>query len=95
MIITTLVENLSVSNEYTNKHGLSFHIKTKNHNILFDLGPDNSFLENAKKLNIDISDVDIAIISHGHSDHGGGLESFLKNNNKAKVYINKNAFGLY
>lgn len=95
MIITTLVENLSVSNGYKSKHGLSFHIKTKNHNILFDLGPDNSFLENAKKLNIDVSDVDIAIISHGHSDHGGGLESFLKNNNKAKVYINKNAFGLY
>lgn len=92
MIVTTLVENTTLSREYKIKHGLSLHIKTDNHNILFDLGPDDTFIQNARKLNIDISDVDIVIISHGHNDHGGGLEAFLKENIKAKIYINKDAF---
>ena len=82
MRITTLVENTKISDEYENKHGLSFHIETEKHNILFDLGPKNTFLTNAKKLNINLEEVDIVVISHGHNDHGGGLEEFLKINNK-------------
>lgn len=95
MIITTLVANTTLSKEYKNKHGLSFHIKTKNHNILFDIGPDDTFIRNADKLNIDISDVDIVVISHGHKDHGGGLSTFLNHNKKSKIYIHKNAFDPY
>ncbi len=95
MIITALVENSTLSKDYKNKHGLCLHIKTKSHNILFDLGPDDTFIKNAKKLNINIEDVDIVVISHGHKDHGGGLEAFLNHNSKAKIYINENAFGLY
>ncbi len=95
MRITTLVENTKISAEYENKHGLSFHIETEKHNILFDLGPKNTFLTNAKKLNINLEEVDIVVISHGHNDHGGGLEEFLKINNKAKVYIHKDAFNEY
>nr|WP_224390609.1 MBL fold metallo-hydrolase [Clostridium perfringens] len=93
--ITTLVENTKISDEYENKHGLSFHIETEKHNILFDLGPKNTFLTNSKKLNINLEEVDIVVISHGHNDHGGGLEEFLKINNKAKVYIHKDAFNEY
>lgn len=95
MRITTLVENTKISDEYENKHGLSFHIETEKHNILFDLGPKNTFLTNAKKLNINLEEVDIVVISHGHNDHGGGLEEFLKINHKAKVYIHKDAFNEY
>lgn len=95
MIISTLLENTAISSNYKTKHGLSLHIQTNEHKILFDLGPDDTFIENAKKLNIDIAEVDIVIISHGHRDHGGGLESFLKENSKAKIYINKNAFEPY
>ncbi|MDK0709677.1 MBL fold metallo-hydrolase [Clostridium perfringens] len=93
--ITTLVENTKISDEYENKHGLSFHIETEKHNILFDLGPKNTFLTNAKKLNVNLEEVDIVVISHGHNDHGGGLEEFLKINHKAKVYIHKDAFNEY
>lgn len=95
MRITTLVENTKISDEYENKHGLSFHIATEKHNILFDLGPKNTFLTNSKKLNVNLEEVDIVVISHGHNDHGGGLEEFLKINNKAKVYIHKDAFNEY
>ncbi|MCR1950809.1 MBL fold metallo-hydrolase [Clostridium sp. DSM 100503] len=95
MVITTLVENTSVSKEFKCKHGLSLYIKTDKHNILFDLGSNGLFIENAIKLNIDISDVDIVIISHGHKDHGGALKLFLQHNSKAKIYIHKDAFNKY
>jgi 7,8-dihydropterin-6-yl-methyl-4-(beta-D-ribofuranosyl)aminobenzene 5'-phosphate synthase len=95
LIITTLIENTTLSREYKKKHGLCLHIKTKEHSILFDLGPDDTFIENAIKLNISISNVDIVVISHGHKDHGGGLEEFLNHNTKAKIYINENAFDSY
>lgn len=52
-------------------------------------------IKNAEKLNISIKDVNIVIISHGHKDHGGGMEAFLKQNNKAKIYISKYAFDNY
>lgn len=92
MKIVVLLENRAISKEYINKHGLSLYIETKNHKILFDTGPDSSFSKNASNLGVELKDVDIAVISHGHYDHGGGLETFLKLNNKAKVYLGNGAF---
>lgn len=95
MEVTALLENKALSSQYDSKHGLCIHVKTEKHNILFDVGPNNLFIKNAIKLNIDISEVDIVVISHGHKDHGGGLKEFLKVNDKAKIYIHKNAFDKY
>ncbi|MFV0499655.1 MAG: MBL fold metallo-hydrolase [Bacilli bacterium] len=94
MKITALVENISNS-ELKQKHGLSFYIDTDKHKILFDLGSDNTVFENARIKNIDLTKVDIVIISHGHKDHGGALEEFLRINTKAKVYIQETAFESY
>lgn len=95
MKIYTLMENTAVSEEFRSSHGLSFYIETKNHKILFDMGPDGGFLENAEKLGVDISKVDLAILSHGHYDHGGGLFAFLEANRKAEVHIQKRALGAF
>lgn len=92
MLVKALVENTCVSPEYRAKHGLSLYIETPGHKILFDLGPNDSFLRNAQKMNVDIGAVDTVIISHGHSDHGGALKLFLERNKKAKIYIRENAF---
>ena len=92
MIIKTLVENTSCSQDYKSQHGLSLYIETNYHTILFDMGADNLFLENAVKMGADISKVDIAVISHGHYDHGGGLRTFLRENTNAKIYLHKKAF---
>ncbi len=47
MKIKMLVENTRVHPKYKSKHGLSIFIETQNHKILFDLGPNDLFLDNA------------------------------------------------
>ncbi|MCL1803651.1 MAG: MBL fold metallo-hydrolase [Eubacteriaceae bacterium] len=92
MKITILVENTSKNKNLKPKHGLSIYVETDSHKLLFDIGPDSTIFDNAKKLGINISEVGTAIISHGHRDHGGALPEFLKANAHAKVYMRKNAF---
>jgi 7,8-dihydropterin-6-yl-methyl-4-(beta-D-ribofuranosyl)aminobenzene 5'-phosphate synthase len=95
MIIKVLVENTSSDKNLGTEHALSIYIETSNHRLLFDTGGSPLFIENARKLNVDLSKVDTTVISHGHHDHGGGIESFLKINSKSKIYLNENAFGHY
>lgn len=95
MIIKTLVENTSLSDNLDSEHGLSLYIEVNAQKILFDVGASNLFIRNARKMNVDISDVDYLIISHGHYDHGGGLKAFLKENTKAKVFLHPLAFEKY
>jgi len=59
------------------------------------MGPNDDYLENAAKLGVDLTQVDIAILSHGHYDHGGGLKAFCQLNDHAKIYVRENAFGDY
>lgn len=92
MKITALIENTSCMPGIGCEHGLSLFIETKSHKILFDMGQTDLFMKNADKLGVDLTTVDIAVLSHGHYDHGGGLETFLKINNSAPVYLNRCAF---
>ncbi len=92
MRITALVENTSDNPEIRCEHGLSLYIETEAENLLFDFGQSELFEQNAEKLGIDLSNVDIAVLSHGHYDHGGGLKRFLEINKKAPVYLNRYAF---
>jgi len=91
MKITALVENES-NCELKAKHGLSLYIETPKYKILFDVGPDNTLFANSRMRGIDLSEIDIVILSHGHMDHGGTLEQFLKVNHTAKVYAQRKAF---
>ena len=95
MKIITLLENGACDATLGSAHGLSLYIETPKHRILFDMGPDEQFLSNAEKLGVDLREVDLAILSHGHYDHGGGLEAFCKRNPTAKIYLRKGAFGEY
>ena len=92
MRVTSLVENHSSREDCGCIHGLSLDIVTEKHHLLFDVGPNALFLENAKALGIDVSTADLCFLSHGHYDHGGGLELFCKRNERAKVLVAKGAF---
>ena len=65
--------------------------QTERHKILLDTGASDVFIRNAEQLGIDLSDVDYVFISHGHSDHAGGLRYFLEHNQKAQVIVSPDA----
>jgi 7,8-dihydropterin-6-yl-methyl-4-(beta-D-ribofuranosyl)aminobenzene 5'-phosphate synthase len=64
-------------------HGLSLvvtvQIDDERRSFLFDAGPEGYTVErNGEKLGIKFGDIDAAMLSHGHWDHGGGLMAALK-----------------
>lgn len=96
MKVTVLVENSLYENAQWKDqlkaiHGLSLFIETGNRKILFDTGMDSTLLSNAGAMDVDLSQVDMVIISHGHLDHGGGLKHFSKVNDTAPVYMHRKA----
>ena len=91
MKIVTLVENCVYGRKLKAEHGLSLYIETPSAKILFDTGQSDLFLQNARFLHVDLKEVDMLILSHGHSDHSGGLHAFLAYNEKAKVYCKREA----
>jgi len=95
MIVKALLENTTENPALQTEDGLSLYIEANGHKILFDTGCASAFADNAQKLHVDLSQVDIAVLSHAHYDHGGGLLTFLSLNSKAPVYLSADAFGEY
>lgn len=77
MQISILADNVA-GGKFLAEHGLSYLVETDGQKILFDTGHSDVFLQNAKKMNIDIQqEVETVVLSHGHWDHGNGLK-YLK-----------------
>lgn len=93
MKIVTLMENTTIRDDLTAEHGLSLYIEAGGLRILFDAGQSAAFADNAEKLGVDLSAVDLCVLSHGHYDHGGGIARFLEINDHAPVYVSRHAFG--
>ena len=86
---TVLSDNRSSNPALETEHGLSILLQTERHKILLDTGASDVFIRNAESLGINLSDVDYVFISHGHSDHAGGLRYFLEYNRHAKAAIKR------
>ena len=88
---TVLSDNRSSNPALETELGLSILLTTEQHKILLDTGASDLFIRNAELLGIDLSDVDYFFVSHGHSDHAGGLRYILEYNRQAKVIISPDA----
>ena len=88
---TVLSDNRTNDNRLETEHGLSILLETEHHRILLDTGASDVFIRNAERTGIDLSTVDYVFISHGHSDHAGGLKHFVKINDKAKIIVSPDA----
>ena len=87
--ITIVIDNKD-NGEIRGEWGLSILVEYADKKILLDAGGSDLFLENMKKLGIDVTDIDYAVLSHAHYDHANGLPAFLDNNTKATLYVRDN-----
>lgn len=91
MKIITLVENTCGDERCVAEHGLSLYIETDKHRLLLDAGQTDAVVRNAEVLGVDLSAVDMVILSHGHYDHSGGILPFSQVNNTAQIIMQRNA----
>ena len=88
---TILSDNRSCNATLETEHGLSILLDTEKYRVLLDTGASDVFIRNAEKMGIDLSTVDYVFISHGHSDHAGGLKHFLNINERAEIIVSPDA----
>ena len=74
------------------EHGFSMLIRVlrgrKSVSILFDTGISaDGVVENAKRMGLELGEVEYIVLSHGHYDHFGGLRSVVKTVGKASLPI--------
>jgi len=81
------------------EHGFSalidIYLNNTSHKVLFDTGASGDVvLYNADRLGVDLSNVETIVLSHGHSDHAGGLMPLLKriNSPQMPVILHPDAF---
>ena len=91
MRMTVLIENDAPTEgaDLTAEFGLSLLFDLGGRQILFDTGETGVFADNASRLGFDVAGVDLAVLSHQHFDHGGGVARFLELNDHAPVYLRR------
>ncbi len=94
MKIQVLIENTENAG-FVCEHGLSLYIEHNDKKILLDAGATGAFVDNANKMQVRLDKLDYAVLSHGHYDHAGGFERFLKEFSGIKVYAMQSAVNKY
>jgi 7,8-dihydropterin-6-yl-methyl-4-(beta-D-ribofuranosyl)aminobenzene 5'-phosphate synthase len=77
--LTILYDNTAAVNACKAGWGFACLVQGTEKTILFDTGADGpTLLANAQTMGVDLSGVEIAVISHDHGDHTGGLTALPK-----------------
>jgi len=85
--VTILYNNIAFAPGTQPDWGYSCLIEGTEKKILFDAGtkPD-IFFSNVETLGVDLSDVEVVVISHEHGDHTGALPRFFESTTNVPVY---------
>jgi 7,8-dihydropterin-6-yl-methyl-4-(beta-D-ribofuranosyl)aminobenzene 5'-phosphate synthase len=87
--LSCVVENTATfSSEFWAEHGFSVLIEHEGSKILFDTGKSPEVLEKNMGLMNGFNDLETVVLSHGHSDHTGGLPAIFKNSS-ADIFMHK------
>lgn len=90
--INILAENHVHKRGISAEHGYSVLVEVDDFRVLFDAGQSELLFLNAEKSDIEISNINALVISHGHYDHTGGVPEFFGSNLNAPMYIHPQAF---
>lgn len=86
--VTVVFDNTALANNVTPEWGFAAVLEFPNETILFDTGNDGDILmKNLKALGFGKTSFSKIVISHMHWDHTGGLETVLKRNPEAAVFL--------
>lgn len=89
MKLKVLVDNNTLIDRYFyGEPGVSYFVQDEDVNILFDTGYTDIFIKNAKKMNVNLLNLDFVVISHGHIDHTWGLAPLIRLNTEAIIEKN-------
>ncbi|MBU1003395.1 MAG: MBL fold metallo-hydrolase [Proteobacteria bacterium] len=79
MKATILVDNNTIIDRYfLGEPGLSVLIEQDGLRVLLDCGYSGVFIENARRMNLDLLHLDWVVLSHGHLDHTWGLADLIR-----------------
>ena len=88
LTITIIYDNYPADPACATDWGFSCLIEGLKRTILFDTGTrEDIFLKNAAALKIDLGLIDLAVLSHFHGDHTGGLEAALRKRPGLTLYV--------
>lgn len=78
-----IIDNNTLKDELVTEAGFSALIETDDKRVLLDTGRHGNIIGNAKKLGINLLNLDYIVLSHGHHDHSNGLAELIElyNNN--------------
>ena len=86
--VTVLYDNYTAVEGVQGHWGFSCLVQGAEKTILFDTGTQAGILQaNVRNLKVDLSRVQMIVISHLHGDHSGGLEWVLSQKRDIPVYL--------
>ena len=88
IVLTVLFDNNEADSRLAAGWGFAALLETPRHTILFDTGADGGILlQNMRLMEKDPMAIEAVVISHGHSDHTGGLQALLDLGVHPKLYL--------
>lgn len=94
MKVQVLIDNIAgscCSRKLFGEWGLSVYIEFEDKRYLLDTGASHLFAKNAGVMGVDLSKVDVGVLSHAHFDHSDGMAKFFHVNDAAPFYLRKGA----
>ena len=91
MRLISLIDNTAVNEKLFTENGMSLFVEYGGKNYLIDTGLTGRAADNARRMRLPIDGIDSVIITHNHVGHIGGIESFMRQNPKASIYLRAGA----
>lgn len=91
MKLISLIDNTAVDEKLYSENGMSFYLEFGGKNYLIDAGLTGKAAENARRMGLPVQKLDSVVITHNHSEHIGGIDSFMKLSPDAGIYLRAGA----